>query len=105
VEIADALGPKAFPALLGIGLVLSALLLFLETRRAGEKVQEKEEVLEEKGQLFLIGGVTLWSLIFFTILETLGFLLSCALYTFVLILLQSESVVIKCYRVGGRYYS
>ena len=53
LEIGDPLGPKAFPRLLGIALLLTAGLLFLEMMRArASRVAPEEEAPKEDKPAF-----------------------------------------------------
>jgi len=66
LEIGDPLGPKAFPILLGIALVLGAILLVIETLRA-HPADTGEKPRESLHHLWLIGGVTLWTVLYFSV--------------------------------------
>lgn len=79
----DPVGPKAFPVLIGIGLIVSASLLLFETIRAKGKLQEKEKLPDEaRPPLLLVGGVASWTLIYFLLFQPLGFLVSTTIYLF-----------------------
>ncbi len=80
----DPLGPKAFPILLGIGLVVTALLLLKETKSAKRQVQEGEEELKEENRrlLLVIGGVVAWTAIFIIVFKPVGYIVSTAFYLF-----------------------
>jgi len=81
LEIGDPLGPKAFPRLLGIGLILSAVLLFLETVRAG-KGQAPQPALPAHGQrhLWIVAAVVVWTALYFLVFEKLGYLIATTVY-------------------------
>jgi putative tricarboxylic transport membrane protein len=81
----DKTGPKAFPILLGILFILSALLLLVEIiREKGQAHEKKEDPKEQKRSLFLAGATVFLTLIYIMVFEPLGFLLSSTLYLFVL---------------------
>jgi putative tricarboxylic transport membrane protein len=85
MEIGDATGPKAFPVLLGISLLVFALVLLIEiTRAKGQAHEKKEEPKEERSSPFLLGGTACLTLIYIMVFEPLGFLLSSTLYLFIL---------------------
>lgn len=82
LEIGDPLGPKAFPRLLGIALLIAAGLLFIEIwkdRKA--KVQPPAE-----GELAIwrhagmIVAVTAWTGIYYAVFDKLGYILATATY-------------------------
>lgn len=83
LEIGDPLGPKAFPRLLGIGLLLTAALL------AGEmwKARHEKRAPVEPGSLvhyLVVGGVAAWTWLYFLLFEPLGFIIATAVYLLVL---------------------
>lgn len=81
----DPLGPKVFPVLISIGLMLSALLLHIEKILAKKKLgSPKQEISETKTPLLLIGVIVCWTFIFYIFFEKIGYLLSTTLYLFVL---------------------
>ncbi len=85
LEIGDPLGPKAFPNLLGIALILAAILLFVETLKA--KPEEAAAPAVPRGSmrhLWMIGGVIAWTAFYFGVFDVAGYLLSTAIYLLVL---------------------
>jgi len=84
LQIGDPLGPKAFPYLIGIGLLVSAAWLLLETLQAGKAdAAEKQELPhqadmgpEDHRHLLVIAGVVAWTAIYFALFEPVGFLLA-----------------------------
>ena len=82
LEIGDPLGPKAFPRLLGIGLLIAAGILLLEILRARKTPPVAEAGDEEKvpPHWLLLGGVVVWTAAYFAVFTTLGFMLSTAAY-------------------------
>ena len=83
LEIGDPLGPKAFPILLGIALVLGAILLVIETLRA-HPADTGEKPRESLHHLWLIGGVTLWTVLYFSVFDAVGYLVSTSVYLLVM---------------------
>ena len=83
LEIGDPLGPKAFPRLLGIALVIAAVLLFIETLKA-EPAAAGGAPRASRRHLFLIGGVTLWTLLYFWAFDRAGYVVATITYLVVL---------------------
>src|SRR3954466_13624865 len=71
LEIGDPLGPKAFPRLLGVGLVITAIVLLLEILRARKAPAGKAAELDPhaRGAAIRRGAIALWTLIFFLLFE------------------------------------
>jgi putative tricarboxylic transport membrane protein len=85
LEIGDPLGPKAFPILLGIVLLIAVVMLFIETLMAGAgEAKRLEWRREDRRHLLLIGGVTLWTALYFGTFDSAGYLVSTAIYLFVM---------------------
>lgn len=83
LEIGDPLGPKAFPYLLGISLLIATGVLFAEMLAAKkEKEPHKTAVLEKEqlGHLLVIAGVTAWTGVYFAVLEAIGHMITTAVY-------------------------
>lgn len=81
LEIGDPLGPKAFPRLLGITLLIAAGLLFLEIWK--ERKQPKPAPGEELAiwrYAGVIAAVTVWTGIYYAVFDKLGFILSTTFY-------------------------
>jgi len=88
LEIGDPLGPKAFPRLLGAGLFITAVMLFMEIvrdRRAGAAQQESvKKASVERGHYMVIAAVVVWTGIYYAVFEHLGYMLATAIFLFVL---------------------
>ncbi len=86
LEFGDPLGPKAFPRLLGIVLVIATVMLFVETLRK-PKDEEAQPVTADKvsfHHLWIIGGVAVWTALYFFVFERLGYLVSTSVYLLVM---------------------
>ncbi|HEY2890073.1 MAG TPA: tripartite tricarboxylate transporter TctB family protein [Dongiaceae bacterium] len=89
-RIGDPLGPKAFPALVAGGLILSGLLLFLEIRKkrramtAGEAPAHAAAPVN-RHQLIILGGMVAWTAIYYAVFEQLGYLLATPVFLFALL--------------------
>ena len=87
LQIGDPLGPKAFPYLIGIGLLVSAAWLLLETLQAGksgvadppdlaDQADQVDRAPEDNRHLLVIAGVVAWIAFYFALFEPVGFLLA-----------------------------
>ena len=83
LEIGDPLGPKAFPILLGIALIAAALLLFVETLKKSRE-PHAEVPRESLRHRWFVGGVTLWTALYFGVFDRAGYLVATAIYLGVL---------------------
>jgi putative tricarboxylic transport membrane protein len=78
LEIGDPLGPKAFPRLIGVALLVSAALLALEMWRVrGRAVAKGAETAPfDPAVVKVLAGVVIWIGLYFATLERLGFILA-----------------------------
>jgi putative tricarboxylic transport membrane protein len=86
LEIGDPLGPKAFPRLLAIGLVVTAIVMLFEIFRARKTPAPTtaDRKPKEPGAPAIVAAVAGWTLLYFIAYERLGFILSTAIYLLVL---------------------
>lgn len=80
-RIGDPLGPKAFPALVGIGLLLSGLLLLLETWRKRKSIDDPAlvkppEVPGAKHQSTILVAMVVWVTLYYSVFTRLGYVVS-----------------------------
>jgi putative tricarboxylic transport membrane protein len=81
LEIGDPLGPKAFPRMLGIGLLITAAVLLMEILRARKATPAvSEETPAEPPHWPLLAAVAVWITAYFTVFTTLGFVISTTLF-------------------------
>ena len=90
LQVGDPMGPQVFPALIGIGLLGSALLLMAETWRKHRAAAEPRPdpdlgAKEARAHRLILAGMVLWTALYYLAFEPLGYLLSTLLYTFVLL--------------------
>lgn len=81
LDIGDPLGPKAFPMLLGIGLLIAAGMLALEMWR--EKATSQHEVDQpafDPRVIAVLGGVVVWTGGYYLMFIPLGYVGATALY-------------------------
>jgi putative tricarboxylic transport membrane protein len=83
LEIGDPLGPKAFPRLLTIGLLITGGVLLLEIVRARKKPAPAAKAAEERTDphvYLVIAGAIVWTFLYFLVFEWLGFMIATSLY-------------------------
>ena len=81
LEIGDPLGPKAFPRLLGITLLIAAGLLLLEIwkDRKAPKPAPGEELAQWR-YAGIIVGVSVWTGIYYAVFDKLGYVIATSVY-------------------------
>jgi putative tricarboxylic transport membrane protein len=86
LDIGDPLGPRAFPRLLGIGLLATAGMLFMEMWKAKKAGEPKDEGREphDYHHYVIVGAAVVWTGLYFAVFEWLGYILSTAVYLIVL---------------------
>jgi putative tricarboxylic transport membrane protein len=82
----DPVGPRAFPYLLGVCLVIAAVLLLLEIRsqKGTEPPQPAGDRQRDWQHLIAIGSVIILTGVYFSLLEVLGYILSTVSYLILL---------------------
>ena len=83
LEIGDPLGPRAFPQLLGAGLILAAILLFVETLKKAPRAEEGTAAVAGS-HWGVVAFVTVWTGAYFLLFEALGYVVASAAYLLVL---------------------
>jgi putative tricarboxylic transport membrane protein len=82
LEIGDPLGPKAFPRLLGVFLLIAAGLLFLEMWK--DRKQPAQQVGEAGANAWqhagVIAGVTVWTGLYYIVFDRLGYIVVTTVY-------------------------
>ena len=94
----DPLGPRAFPALIGAGLLFAGALLLVETYRKGRaeaaargpesapRVQTEAaprthaEVRKSRHQTVVLLAMVVWTALYYTAFEPVGYLVSTAVF-------------------------
>lgn len=88
IEIGDPLGPRAFPYLITIGLLISAAWLLIEILQARTLRAEQDSAPAEpaggQSHLVVIAAVVVWTAVYFTLFQRAGFLLSTTVFLLVL---------------------
>ncbi|OGA46644.1 MAG: hypothetical protein A3G24_15445 [Betaproteobacteria bacterium RIFCSPLOWO2_12_FULL_62_13] len=82
LEIGDPLGPKAFPRLLGIALLITAGILFMEMwREAKTAPRQKERITAESRRHYMvIAAVVVWTGLYIAVFERLGYVIATTIY-------------------------
>jgi len=88
VRIGDPLGPKIFPAIIGGGLLLSGLLLMLETYRKRQQVvsaaapssQAPAHAPQDRQRPGVLLGMLAWTVIYYFAFEPVGYLVSTVVF-------------------------
>ena len=81
LEIGDPLGPKAFPRLLGIGLLITAALLFLEIWRARKPLPaDAAQPSIDRRHLRVIGAVVAVTAVYISVFTLLGYVIATGIY-------------------------
>ena len=81
LEIGDPLGPKAFPQLLGIGLLIASAMLGLEMWRSrARNTPEVERYPFEPRVIAVLAAVVVWTGVYYLVFIDLGYIVATALY-------------------------
>jgi putative tricarboxylic transport membrane protein len=85
-EFGDPLGPKAFPRLLGAGLLVTAALLGMEMWNASRArpAPASTAARTDKRHWLVVGAAIVWTAIYFRLFVPLGYLPATAIYLLVL---------------------
>ena len=86
LQIGDPLGPKAFPRLLGVFLLIGAALLFIEMwkERKERAPQAASAEPRESRHIWVIAAVTAWTAIYYALFDALGYIVATTIYLFAL---------------------
>jgi len=82
LQIGDPLGPKAFPRLLGVCLLIGAGLLFLEmwTDRKAAAPRTASAVKLDPRPLWILAMVAVWTAAYYLVFEKAGYILATSVY-------------------------
>lgn len=82
LEISDPLGPKAFPRLLGIGMLITAGALLAEMLRAPKAgtAGKGQKASGEFHHYYVVGAVAIWTGLYLTVFEWLGYAIATSIY-------------------------
>ncbi len=82
LDIGDPLGPKAFPRLLGVCLLIGAGLLFIEMWKERKAAAPRSTTAGagDLRNLWVLAAVTVWTAAFYAVFEKLGYIVATAIY-------------------------
>lgn len=81
LEIGDPLGPKAFPRLLGIGLLITAAMLFMEIWRARKTPPEDaSQPSVDRRHLKVVAVVVAVTAVYLAVFTLLGYVIATGIY-------------------------
>jgi putative tricarboxylic transport membrane protein len=90
LDIGDPLGPKAFPRLLGAGLVITAVILLLEMLRARKTAPAVSAAPpadpRDRKALLVVAVAAAWTFVYFVLFEMLGYVLATTGYLLALMM-------------------
>lgn len=91
-ELGDPLGPRAFPALIGILLLVSAGLLALENRHRAPEPEDDVAAVRHN-HYPVLAGMLIWTMCYYAVFEPVGYIIATVIYLFGLL----------CYFNTGRH--
>jgi putative tricarboxylic transport membrane protein len=82
LEIGDPLGPKAFPRLLGVCLLIAAGLLLVEMWNERKTAMPRPATSggADLRHLWVLAGVTVWTAAYYIVFERAGYIVATAIY-------------------------
>jgi len=82
LEIGDPLGPKAFPILLGIALLLATGLLVVEHLKDAKSAMPSppQPAKPDRRHLPVLGAVVIWMAVYYAFFETLGYVIATTVF-------------------------
>jgi putative tricarboxylic transport membrane protein len=80
LEIGDPLGPKAFPNLLGIALVITGGMLLFEILRDRKNPAEATGGGVDRRVVMVLTGVVIWTALYLSVFELLGYVIATTVY-------------------------
>lgn len=81
LELGDPLGPKAFPRMLGVGLLVAAAMLLAEILRDRKKAQSAPQAAWKwDPQQWVVIAVAAWTAAYISVFELLGYMIATAIY-------------------------
>jgi len=85
VKIGDPLGPRIFPAIIGVGVIVSGLLLMVETRKRHAAGAQKAETAaaahpREQQRPGILIGMLVWTVLYYLAFEPVGYIVSTVIF-------------------------
>jgi putative tricarboxylic transport membrane protein len=78
-RLADPVGPRAFPLLVGVGMLAAAAVMVIEHLQ-GERRGGQEDAPEPAAYSWVVGGIFAWTLLYISVFEWLGYVASTFIY-------------------------
>ncbi len=105
-DFGDPLGPRAFPVLLGILLAAAGVLLLLETRNRRSAILQsasRPDAPPVESRPRAVVTVALATMVFFGLLEPLGYLVGFTLYLFLVMLWLHGRKPVTCFAIAALF--
>ena len=83
LELGDPLGPKAFPRMLGVGLLIGAVMLLAEILRDRKKTMaggKDSDALKWEPHNWVVVAVVAWTALYVALFEPLGYILATLIF-------------------------
>ena len=81
LELGDPLGPKAFPRMLGVGLLIAAAMLLAEILRDRKKAMAANtEAMKWERHHWIVVAVAAWTALYIALFEPLGYILATLIF-------------------------
>lgn len=80
VQTGDPVGPKSFPYLIGIATVICGAAIGTRAILGHSHGDWSDDEGDAPTRMLAVGGVYIWTLLYFLVFEPLGFLLSCTMF-------------------------
>jgi putative tricarboxylic transport membrane protein len=91
LKMGGPVGPRVFPGIIAIGLLVSAMLLFFEARGRSGSVASRPAPTYHA---LLLAGTALWTAIYYVAFEPLGYIVSTGLYMFPLLMVFNRGMLL-----------
>jgi len=103
-QVEDALGPRSFPILLGVALLIAAGMLFFESRRSAAKAEpnDKSAAISQAHDFPLVAALAAVIVVYFLAFEPLGYVLSTSIFlgSLILYFYRGSRLIALCSAVG-----
>jgi putative tricarboxylic transport membrane protein len=81
LELGDPLGPKAFPRMLGVGLLIAAAMLLAEILRDRKTAKaDGADAIKWERHHWVVVAVAAWTAIYIALFEPLGYMLATLIF-------------------------
>jgi len=81
LELGDPLGPKAFPRMLGVGLLIAAAMLLAEILRDRKTAKAADtDAMKWERHHWVVVAVAAWTALYIALFEPLGYMLATLIF-------------------------